>query len=646
MAMGQKLFSSITLLILVFSSVLPSFAISTEIQSELDGMADDELIIKYKVKPIAAKEALSSIVDHYNLPIDEASPENHGYSRLSSSAVYQHSPLAQQLRMAATDGSSTALIKLKGMPKFKLRRLIAKINAEKLNNSDCEVLAVYPNYLYEISETPNDPEYSVQKSLSQINIDKAWSKSQGEGVVVAVIDTGVDYEHKDLANNIWSNSDEIANNGKDDDRNGYIDDTRGWDFVKKAGSSCLMGEDCAGRDNDPSDYNGHGTHVSGIIAAEQNNEFGISGVAPKAKIMPLRAAYSVGSSAYLKSSDVAEAIEYAIRNGADVINMSFAGSKLGVLADVVDRAQELGVVMVAAAGNSDSNTETFPGALDNVIAVGSVNSDGEKSSFSNYGDWVDIMAPGVRILSAAPDDSFAYKSGTSMSAPLVAGVAALVISKSKELKLSPDQVRERIISSSSSVGSALVTQSQLTQLNADVDYPLQVDSMQVPRISGLNQAVEFIGSGTEDNEEATEYEWVSDKDGVISKEPKFEIDSLSAGDHKISLKVRGKSGDWSDPVTKTITVDTVSRVFTQSADEVTARIVRHDGYLIASMPIANRSSVEEYIWTSSKDGELKSHARTFPITELSPGLHRLTLIVHDKRGFFSEPIERVVEIKS
>lgn len=669
--MGKKLFSSISLLILVFSSVSPVFArsiVPTGLQAELDGMADDELIIKYKIKPALknkiinkykslysahskiapemTKQALSSIVDYYNLPIDEASPENNGYSRLASSAVYQNSPLSEHLRLAATDGSATTLLKLRGIHKLKLARLIAKMNAEKRSTSDYEVLAVYPNYLYQVTDIPNDPEYAVQKSLSQINVDKAWAKSQGEAVVVAVIDTGVDYEHKDLVNNIWSNSDEIANNGKDDDHNGYIDDTRGWDFVKKAGSSCLMGEDCGGRDNEPSDYNGHGTHVSGIIAAEQNNEFGISGVAPKAKIMPLRAAYSVGSSAYLKSSDVAEAVEYAIRNGADVINMSFAGSKLGILEDVVKRAQELGVVMVAAAGNSDSDIETFPAALDDVIAVGSVNEDGERSSFSNYGDWVDIMAPGARILSTAPDDGFAYKSGTSMSAPFVAGVAALVISKSKELKLSPQQVLERIISSSSSTASALVTQSQLSQLNADVNYPLQVDTMNVPRIAGLNQSVEFIGSGSEDNEEAAEYEWSSNKDGVLSTSAEFETDVLSAGDHNISLKVRGKSGDWSDPVSKTITIDSVTRVFTQSAEDVTARIVRHNGELIASMPITNRGYVEEYIWTSSKDGELKSHTRTFPITELSPGLHHLTLIVHDKRGFFSEPIERVVEIKS
>ncbi len=623
-------------------------------------MADDELIIKFKTKPalrkrLAAKtlaanispelnkEALSSIVDYYNLPLDESAAENNNYSRLSSTAIYH--PLAQSLRMAASDGSTTSLLKLKGISKLKLHRIISKINAKKLNTEEYEIVAVYPNYLYEITDLPNDPEYGEQKALSQINIDKAWAKSQGEGVVVAVIDTGVDYKHRDLANNIWQNSDEIANNGKDDDHNGYIDDTHGWDFVRHAGSSCIYGEDCQGADSDPSDFNGHGTHVSGIIAAEQNNEFAISGVAPLAKIMPLRAAYSVGSSAYLKSSDVAEAIEYALRNGANVINMSFAGSKLGILADVVSRATELGIVVVAASGNSGSNTETYPAALVDVIAVGSVDSDGQQSSFSNYGDWVDIMAPGVRVLSTIPDDGLAYKTGTSMAAPLVAGVAALVISKSRELNLSPGQVRERIISSSvDTESSTLVTQAQPTQLNADIDYPLQVDTMDLPRVAGAEQMIEFKAAGSEGDDKAASYQWSSDKDGILSDSADFETNALSVGDHKIALRVSGASGTWSEPVYKSLTIDAERRVFSQSAEELNAHILRHDGKFIAAVPLANRGYVEDYIWTSSKDGEIAG-GRMLPITKLSSGLHKLNLVIRDKRGFFSEPIERVVEIQ-
>ena len=644
--------------------------LSPEIEAELKTMAADELIIKFRAKPrlknklvskyktsaTAAtkisseinREIIDSIAQRYQLPLEESAPENEGFSRLSSNHVYQpNSNLA--LKLANRDGSTTALLKLRaGTSKLKLYRLIKVIEAEKLSTEDFEVLAVYPNYLYEISSSPNDPSYNSQTALDQINIDEAWSKSKGEGVIVAVIDTGVDYTHKDLVNNIWLNSDEIADNGKDDDKNGYIDDVHGWDFVKRAGGSCIFGEDCRGRDNDPSDINGHGTHVAGIIAAEQNNEFGISGVAPRAKIMPLRAAYSVGYSAFLKSSDVAEAIEYAIRNGADVVNMSFAGSKLGVLADVVDRAQELGVVMVAAAGNSGSDSKTFPAALDNVIAVGSVDATGNQASYSNYGDWVDIMAPGSNILSLSPGDDLMRKTGTSMSAPLVAGVAALVISKSKELNLNPDQVRERIINSSISNDSpSLVTAStRANQLNADIQYPLQVDDMEIPRIAGYTQTIHFSGSGSEDNQEASEYEWTSSVDGVLSFDSEFDASDLSPGDHKISLRVRNHSGQWSEAVVKPLTIDPERRLFTQKDDTVLARIRRHNGRLIAAMPLANRGYVEEYIWSSSKDGELNTTARTVPITKLSPGLHRLTLVVHDKRGYFSAPIERVVEIKS
>ncbi len=643
--------------------------INPDLESELNSMVADEIIIKFRAKPKlknklvskykmsssagtrisseANREILNSIAEHYNLPVDESAPENDGYSRLSSSHVYQagSSPLA--LRLASTDGSSTALLKLrKGTSKLKLQRAIRMIDAEKLSTDEYEVLAVYPNYLYEITTSPNDSQFSSQTALSQINIDEAWAKSKGAGVIVAVIDTGVDYDHKDLADNIWTNPNEIANNGKDDDNNGYIDDTRGWDFIKRAGSSCIYGEDCSGRDNDPSDYNGHGTHVAGIIAAVQNNEYGISGVAPKAKIMPLKAAYSVGYSAFLKSSDVAEAIEYAIRNGADVVNMSFAGSKLGVLSDVVKRAQELGVVMVAAAGNSGSDTETFPAALDDVIAVGSIDASGEQASYSNYGDWVDIMAPGSNIISLAPGGDLVRKTGTSMSAPLVAGVAALVISKSKELNLSPEQVRERIVNSSNSGSQTLVTSAAAAKLNADIIYPLQVDEMEVPRIAGFNQAVHFSGSGTEDKQEAADYEWVSDLDGLLSHESEFELDNLSPGNHKISLRVRNSSGDWSASVVKPLTIDSENRIFTQSNNKITARIRRHSGKLIASMPYSDRGFVEEYIWSSNKDGELKDSNRSIPVTELSPGLHKLSLVIHDRRGYFTAPIERVVEIKS
>ncbi len=660
-------FLSIIWLILFCFQQLPLRA-ESDLALELDAMAEDEIIVRYRPK-LALKnklvhkyktaqfssnkihreldsEIIKSIAKHYHLSVDEGEPTAHGYSRLSSNAVY-HNPSSSstRLKVNARDASSVALLRLrKKTSKLQLRRIISRMNSERLQTNDYDLIAAYPNYIFEITNTVDDPYYSSQKALEQINIDKAWSKSQGEGVVVAVIDTGVDYKHKDLANNIWQNSDEIPNNLKDDDNNGYIDDDHGWDFVKEGGLSCLASEDCDKRDNDPSDINGHGTHVAGIIAAEQNNEFGVTGVAPKAQIMPLRAAYSVGYSAYLKSSDVAEAVEYAIRNGADVINMSFAGSRLGVLEDVVKRAQELGIVMVAAAGNSSSSTATYPAALDEVIAVGSVDASGVVTEFSNYGDWVDIVAPGVAILSTSPDDGFARKTGTSMSAPFVSGVAALVISKSRELNLSPEEVRQRILSSSSDISKSGLLIASTAQLNADIVYPLQVDSMEVPRVAGLAQKVHFSASASEGDQSVKSYEWNSSIDGHLSSEADFEIENLSPGDHKISLRVENNAGDWSEPVSKTITIDKQARLFTQNVEKLSARIMRRNGRLMAMMPRSSDDFVEEYLWTSSKDGDF-SNERSFPITKLSPGLHKISLTLHDKRGYFSAPIERVIDIR-
>ncbi len=259
--------------------------------------------------------------------------------------------------------------------------------------------------------------------LDMINAPEVWEEGfTGEGIVVAVIDTGVDYNHSDLDDNIWVNSGEIAGNGLDDDSNGYVDDFRGWDFVDG--------------DNDSMDLASHGTHVAGTIAAE-NNDFGVTGVAYDALIMPVRVFDADG---YGSWSDIAAGITYAAANGADVINLSLGGgtSIVDEVAVAVEYAAGLGSVVVMASGNEYASQPGFPANLANEwgIAVGAVDSTKTLADFSNDAGSIPldyVVAPGVNIWSTTPGDAYEYLSGTSMATPHVAGVAALIFSANPNL---------------------------------------------------------------------------------------------------------------------------------------------------------------------------------------------------------------------
>ena len=282
-------------------------------------------------------------------------------------------------------------------------------------------------------DVSGNPDYDKQIYYSLHKVPEGWQQAADNGkkpggtsdVIIAVIDTGVDYTHLDLRNNIWINTAEIAGNGKDDDGNGYIDDVYGWD--------------CVGNDNDPMDDNGHGTHVAGIIGAE-NNELGGVGVAYNCKVMVLKAGNSSG---YFNNSDIAEAIQYAYMNGASVINMSFGGSSISIAVEEALENAYISCVLVAAAGNDsacnnpscmmcDRVAVSYPAALPYVIGVMSVSSDGSTvSSFSNYDHnpynpiEYEVYAVGEEVFSCWPGNKYAILSGTSMAAPTISGIAAL-----------------------------------------------------------------------------------------------------------------------------------------------------------------------------------------------------------------------------
>lgn len=266
-----------------------------------------------------------------------------------------------------------------------------------------------------------------------IKAPAVWSNGYtGNGVVVAVIDTGVDYTHTDLKNNIWTNTKEIAGNGIDDDGNGYVDDVYGWNFNDK--------------NNNTLDDNGHGTHVSGIIAGE-NNGYGVTGVAYNAKIMPVKVLNSSGSGAY---SAIAKGIYYAVDNGANVINLSLGGnSSSQTLKSAIEYASSKGVIVVMASGNEGSSVPGYPAryADKSGIAVGAVDQNNNLTDFSNRAGsnpLAYVTAPGKSIYSTVPGNQYANYSGTSMASPYVAGVVALMLSANPTL--TETQIREIITS--------------------------------------------------------------------------------------------------------------------------------------------------------------------------------------------------------
>ena len=283
-----------------------------------------------------------------------------------------------------------------------------------------------PNYILKADLFPNDPDFSSMYNLRNIGqnggvqgadiaASEAWNTTTGSTIVVAVIDTGVDYTHPDLAANMWTNEGEIPNNGIDDDGNGYVDDYRGWDFYN--------------HDNDPYDDYSHGTHVAGTIAAVGNNGIGVVGVCWRAKIMPLK---FLGASGAGSTAEAVNAILYATKMGARIMSNSWGGGGYSqALRDAIQAADDAGVIFVAAAGNSASDNDLaahYPSNYEckNIIAVAATDNYDCLASFSCYGlTSVDIAAPGVAILSTIPGGGYSSYSGTSMATPHVAGAAAL-----------------------------------------------------------------------------------------------------------------------------------------------------------------------------------------------------------------------------
>lgn len=351
---------------------------------------------------------------------------------------------------------------------------------------DDRVIAVQPNYRYsrQTGDTYYDELWGLNntgqalptttvKGISNVDLDapQAWALTKGSpSVVVAVIDTGVQIAHPDLAPNVWTNPVEIPSNGVDDDNDGYVDDVNGWDFYNN-NASVYDGENCGGFNNDD-----HGTHVAGTIAGAEN-DLGIVGVAPGVRIMPLKIIGCDGGS----TADVISALEYASDHGAKIANMSLGGPLYdGALKSAIDAS---GLLVVAAAGNGDfgayspayglpyacfstggdpvSQCPMYPAAFSssNLLSVAAITNRGQLANFSAYGatgpngsssTGVDLGAPGDDVISSVPIGYGAgstygvgFLSGTSMAAPHVSGVAALALSR--DASLSTSQLKQRVL---------------------------------------------------------------------------------------------------------------------------------------------------------------------------------------------------------
>lgn len=274
---------------------------------------------------------------------------------------------------------------------------------------------VEPNYIYRAFDTtPNDPSYSALCGMEAINAPAAWDDSIGdESFVIAIIDTGIDYNHPDLVDNMWRNTGEIPGNGQDDDNNGYIDDVYGYDFANYEG--------------DPMDTNSHGTHCGGTVGGQGNNGVGVAGVMWECSLAGVQFLTASGSGSL---DGAVAAVQYCTANDIKVSNNSWGGGGFSqALYDAIVAAGEIEHIFVAAAGNSGTNGASYPAAydLDNIIAVAATDCNDNLASFSQYSSTqVDVAAVGVDVLSSVPGGGYSSYSGTSMATPHVAGAVGLL----------------------------------------------------------------------------------------------------------------------------------------------------------------------------------------------------------------------------
>ncbi len=455
--------------------------------------------------------------------------------------------------------------------------------------TDMEALAAYmvanneniefaePNYYMSASPTtftPNDPNFTLLWGLNNtgqtggtpdIDIDalEAWAITTGDNsIVVGVLDSGIDWTHPDLIDNIWQNEGEDTDgdgvlvqingewvmdpddmNGIDDDGNGYVDDFIGWDFVND--------------DNNPDDLNDHGTHVAGTIAASGNNGLGVVGVSHQVKIMPLRFLNSDGVGAV---SDAVKGLNYSMGKGVYLTNNSWGSTGMSEsLRLAIEQAAEANQLFIAAAGNNALDNDIIPNYpssfdLDNIIAVAAINSSDQLAGFSNYGATsVDIAAPGVAIFSTLPNNSYGGANGTSMATPHVSGAAILLWSQ--DLNASYTKVKEAILNSTDAAGTLSGVVATNGRLNV---YQALLAMQECTAEADFNTPTGVICPNTLQSFENTSIDGISFawsvNDEFLTDDENAKIIFSEAGEHSIKLVITGEGEECSSEMIKSVFV--------------------------------------------------------------------------------------------
>ncbi len=428
--------------------------------------------------------------------------------------------------------------------RYERHALIEAVETNRLNQFCSEV-------------APNDPNYTEQWNLTLLNMPQAWGIENGKPhVTVAVVDSGIATQHPEFRSRLWENVGEIPRNGIDDDGNGYIDDRNGWDF---SDAPTLLGSgDWTERDNDPEDEGGHGTHVSGIIAAEANNGIGIAGIAQNCRLMPVRASFKFGGGTYIQNDDAAAAIVYAADNGANIINMSWGDTvRAFIIEDAVEYAYNRGCVLIGAAGNAAVSGSYYPAGLKTVISVAGLGRERQMWDGSNFGATISIAAPAEEILSTALNGEYRKRSGTSMAAAHVSGVTALVLSANPHA--TNTEVQEKLIATANPLFiTELVGAGSLdayAALAASTPFIAQINTEQTSQQA--IEEIEIVGSagGAEFTEYWLEYGigeipnlWFPL--GTVEAEPKlnaclheWDTSTLVEGRYTLRLSVKLVDGD-------------------------------------------------------------------------------------------------------
>ncbi len=535
------------------------------------------------------------------------------------------------------------------------------------------VIDAQPIGVHRIYATTNDPSYPDQWHLNQANdadVDapEAWDVETGsEDVIVAILDTGVRYYHKDLGGanasssnteaaqgNMWINEAEKNGvSGVDDDGNGYVDDWIGWDFVDNV--TGWTGEDADTPDNDPRDFNGHGTHCSGIVAAINNNGYAVSspaggwgessGQGNGTKIMAMRIGYYgrlfIFEVGYVQMSFAADAFYYAADNGAKIASCSWGSSNSGGLGDAIDYFVASGGLVFKAAGNDDNEASDYMLDRADVIGVASTDQNDVKSDFSTYGTFVDISAPGTSILSTYHDhtdpnnDYIASLSGTSMATPLAASVASMIWAQNPGW--TSDQVKQHLFDTSDDIygisgnssysgklGAGRVNAFNAVQGGGGPVAPTANFSAD-PASGCVPLAVTFTDQSTGD---VDTYSWDFGDGGTSTvQNPTYTYNS--AGTYTVSLTVSGPGGNDTETKTDFITVQDGSVTADFSATPLSG-----DAPLNVTFTDASTGDVDTYSWDFGDGGSSTSQNPSY--TYNTAGVYTVSLTVSNACGSDAE----------